>query len=162
MATFGTDHGSSGTSLTVTNLHSLANGSFWKSASVNFDTNGPMWVEIQLRLVTASSGAGSANGYANLYIARSIDNSAFNANISSGEGAWTSTNPTLAVYAKSLQFLKRLAMETTQTASYTWDISAVLQNPPKYCVFVVENQCGKALSSSGNTLTYLENKLISA
>src|SRR5574338_428192 len=156
MATVSTTHGGSPTSLAVTALHSAATNTFWKSAAIDFTTNDPVWVQLQVKLVTAASGAGSATGYANVYLACSNDNSTYDANISAGDAAWSSTNPTTAEYAKSLRFLGRMAMGTTQTSSYTWVGTFNFDNPPKYAVVVVENQCGKALNSSGNVVSYLE------
>ena len=138
MATISTSYGSSPTSLTVTNLHSLATGSFWKSAAIDCSSNKPVWVQLQVKLVSDDSGAGSATGYANVYLAASADNSVYDANITAGEGAWSSTNPTTAVYAKSLRFVGRIPMETTQTASYTWASTFIIEFPPKYFCIVIE------------------------
>lgn len=151
--------GASPTALAVTALHSLANASFWKSAAINFSTTGPVNVQLQVVLVTAASGAGSATGYANVYMACSGDNSQYDSNISAGDAAWSSTNPTTAEYAKSLLLLGRIPMGTTQTASYTWAKTFFLDfaQIPKYAVIVVENLSNKALAASGSAVTYLQN-----
>ena len=159
MATVTTNYGTSPVSLAVTALHSLATNSFWKSAAINFGTNDPVWVQLQVKLVTASTGSGIVTGYSNVYLACSNDNSQYDANISPGDAAWSSTNPTTAAYAKSLRFIGRLPMETGQTASYTWAGTFNIELPPKYAVVVIENQTNKSLNSSGNAVTYLENTL---
>ena len=162
MGAITTQHGASPVSLAVTALQSAATNTFWKSAAIDFTVNDPVWVQLQVKLVTAASGAGSATGYANVYLACSNDNSTYDAAITAGDAAWSSTNPTTAVYAKSLRFIGRIPMETTQTASYTWTATFSIELPPKYAVVVVENQCGKALNSTGNAVTYLENLLNAA
>lgn len=151
--------GASPTALAVTALHSLANASYWKSAAFNFSTSSPINAQVQVVLVTAASGAGSATGYANVYMACSSDNSQYDSNISAGDAAWSSTNPTTAEYAKSLQLLGRIPMGTTQTSSYTWAKTFFIDfaQIPKYAVIVIENQCNKALHSSGNAVTILQN-----
>jgi hypothetical protein len=161
MATASSSLDTSATSLAVTNLHSRATGEYWKSASINFTTNSALWVDIQVKLVGAGTGAGSASGYSDVWLARSQDNTTFDANISAGDAQWTSTNPTLAEYSKSLYRLGRIPMGTTQTASYTWVGSFIIPigEVPNYGVVVIGNFSNKAYNSTGSTVTYIENKI---
>lgn len=149
------------TSLAVTALHSRANGEYWKSASINFTTNSALWVDFQVKLVTAGTGAGSASAYSDVWLARSHDGTTFDANITAGDAQWTSTNPTLAEYAKSLYYLGRIAMGTTQTASYTWVKSFIVPagEVPNYACVVIFNQSNKAYNTTGSSVSYIENKI---
>lgn len=115
---------------------------------------------MQVKLVTAATGAGLATSYSNVMMASSNDNTSFDANITPGDAVWSSTNPTTAEYSKSLMFLGRIAMGTTQTASYTWTGTFFVPpgSVPKYGVIVVENQSNKALAASGSAVSLLENK----
>lgn len=160
MATVTVLYGTSPVTVTATALQSLAASAFWKSPSVNFSTNSAVFVTVQVVLTTASTTAGSATGYSNVYLAQSPDGTTFDANITAGDAVWSSTNPTTAEYAKALLLLGRIPMGTTQTASYVWGGSFVLPigGYSKYGVFVVENQSGKALAASGSSITYMENR----
>lgn len=159
MSTVTTNFGSSATSLAVTALNGLANAAFWKSASINFSTNSPVSVIFQVSLTTQGGGAGSATGYANVFMACSHDGSTWDSTISAGDATWSSTNPTTVEYSKSLQLLGRMSMGTTQTANYVWTKTFLIPagEVPKYAVIVVENECNKTLAASGCTVTYLEN-----
>ena len=119
MATVSTLFGASPTALAVVALNGLANGAFWKSAAITWSTNSPAFVTLNVTLVTAATGAGTALAYSDVYLSQSNDGTQYEANITPGDAAWASTNPTTAEYAKSLTILGRIPMGTTQTASYT-------------------------------------------
>lgn len=143
----------------VTALQSLASAAFWKSALITFSTNNPVWVQFQLKLSTANSGAGSATGYANLFLACSTDNTTWDASISAGDATWTNTAPSTAEHSKSFLLLGRMSMATTVTTTQVHTKSFFLPpgSVPKYGILVVENASGKALLSSGNAVYYIEN-----
>lgn|SRR5574337_1035028 len=151
-----TNYGASPVSLAVTALLSLATATFWKSASINFSTNDPIWVELQVKISTANTGAGLATGYTNVYLACSNDNSVFDANITPGDATWT---PSPATNNKSLRFLGRIPMESTATTTLVYVSTFNIELPPKYGCVVIENQSGKAFLNSACTVTYLENTL---
>lgn len=161
MATVSSLLDTSATSLAVTALHSRATATYWKSASFNFTTNSALWVDVQVKLVTAATGAGLATAYSDVFLATSQDNTTFDANITAGDAQWTSTDPTLAEYSKSLRKLGRIAMGTTSTSSFTYVASFVIPigTIPNYGVFVIANQSNKSLAASGSTVTVIENKI---
>lgn len=157
MAVVTTTFGASPTALAVTALHSIANNTFWKSAAVNFSTNSPMFILVQVTLVTSTT-AGSATGYSNVYLACSPDGTDYDANLTAGDAAWTSTSPSAAEQSKSFQLLGRISMQSTAAASYTYRRSFFVppSTLPKYGVFIIENQRGATLAASGNAVKYLE------
>lgn len=156
MATVKTAYGSSPTSLAVTALVSLANAAFWKSAAIDFTTNAPVWVELQVKISTANTGAGLLTGYSNVYLSCSNDNSVYDGNITPGDATWT---PSPTTNNKSLRFLGRIPMESTATTTLVYVSTFNIELPPKYAVVVIENQSNKAFLSSACTVTYLENIL---
>lgn len=150
--------GASPVALAVTALQSLASTAFWKSAAIAFTTNIES-VEIQVAISTANSGAGSATGYLNVYLACSIDNTTYDGRLSAGDATWAPTAPVTAEAVKQLQFLGRMSLGSVATTTITGARHFFLLpgTIPKYGVIVIENATGKALLSSGNAVTYLEN-----
>lgn len=143
----------------VTALQSLANAAFWKSALITFSTNNPVWVQFQLKLSTANSGAGLAAGYANLFLACSTDNTTWDSSISAGDAAWTNTTPSVAEQSKGFLLVGRMSMScaATTTQVHTKSFFIPPGSVPRYGIIVVENACGKTLLSSGNAVYYIEN-----
>lgn len=156
MAAVTTTHGGSPVSLAVTALVSLASAAFWKSESINFSTNDPVWVELQVKISTANTVAGSATGYSDVYLSCSNDNSVFDGNITAGDATWT---PSPTTNYKSLRFVGRIPMESTATTTLVYVSTFSIELPPKYAVVVIQNGSGKAFLSSACTVTYLENTL---
>lgn len=161
MAVSSITFGSSATSLAVTALNSLASAAFWKSAAIDFTANDPLCVILQVKISTANTGAGSATGYLNVYMACSNDNSVYDGTIAAGDAAWTTTAPATAESAKGLQFLGRISHNATATTTnvLTRTFFIPFGQVPKYAVIVIENATGKGLLSSGNSVTYLENTI---
>lgn len=159
MAVVTTTFGSSATSLAVTALNSLASSAFWKSAAIDFTVNDPVSVIFQVKISTANSGAGSATGYLNVYLACSNDNSVYDGTITAGDATWTTTAPATAESLKSLQLLGRISHMATATTTNVLTKTFFLPagTVPKYAVVVIENGTGKGLLGSGNSVTYLEN-----
>ena len=157
MAVVTTTFGSSPTALAVTALHSIATNTFWKSAQVNFSTNSPVFVIVQVTLVTSTT-AGSATGYSNVYLACSLDGTDYDVNLTAGDAAWTNTTPSAAEQSKSLQLLGRISMQTTAASSYTYRKTFFVPPGavPKYGVFVIENQRGATLAAAGSLVEYME------
>lgn len=149
------------TDLAVTALQSLAANAFWKSASINFTTNDPHYVSIQVALATANTGAGIPTGYANVYLSCSSDNSQFDADMSAGDATWTTTAPPTAESAKQLQLLGRLAFGvaagTTTTVQGTRTFFIAPGNVPPYGLVVVEN-VNKPLLATTNLVRVVQYK----
>lgn len=137
---------------TVTNLHSLGDGSFWQSAGLNNETEGAIGADVHVKLGTTTT-AGDANGYANVHIARSAEEAADYAGEASGSEGSYAPNPSAREQSKNLRFIGRLAMKADETTARTYHaVIEVADLPPDFAL-IIENQSGAALASSGNEVT---------
>jgi len=148
--------------LTVTNLHSLADASFWQSASVDNNVDKAVWIEVFVTLQTTTT-AGSATGYANIYLAESPDGGTdFSGNASGTEGSYAPA-PSAGENSKNLRPLGQIAMKADETTARTYRKNFVLApfTVPKSYSIVIENRTGAALNSAGNAVEILKNKVTS-
>ncbi|MGB8274056.1 MAG: hypothetical protein WCF16_02170 [Alphaproteobacteria bacterium] len=159
MATIKPSYGSA-SALTVTNLQSLANNSFWQSAGQDNDTDLAKTVDVFVTLGTTTT-VGSATGYANVYVAPSADGGSTFAGAASGSEGSYAPSPSAAEQSKNLVFLGRIAMKADETTARTYSAQFTIGpdfDVPKNYSLVIENQTGAALASSGNAVGLLKNQ----
>lgn len=166
MVDFYDAYGSSPTSLTVTNLHSLANNSFWQSDEIDVDAQNAEDIHLLIALSTNTS-VGSATGYCNVYAAPSLDNTTFAADASGAEGSYAPTTPSAAEQVKNAVLVTSVAMKADETTARVYErivglAAAFGGRVPKYVSFIIENKTGAALNSSGNLVSYLKVYGVSA
>lgn len=152
MTTTRKTYDTSPSSLTVTNLHSLGNDSWWQSAGLSNvgttgdNTDGAGIVRIHLRIITTTTAA-SAVGKVTIYVAESLDGGTIYAGGASGsEGSYTITGNS----NEQLRYVDSVAIDATETTARTYDFATRLVDVPKDYSFVVHQETGQALASSGN------------
>lgn len=147
------------TALTVTNLHSLANGSWWQSAAIDNGTVKGHYAELFITILTTTSAA-SAVGTIDVYMAGSTDAGTDYAGGASGsQGSYTpSTND-----GAELTLIAALTCDATETSARTYKYHVVINGPlPEDFAIVIENNSGQALGASTNAVEYRLNKYDSA
>lgn len=139
--------------LTVTNLHSLADGSYWQSAAFTLSAL-PFDISILTALSTNTS-AGSATGYARCWLAPSLDGTTFAGDASGSEGAYSPSTPSAAEQVKNLIPLGIVQMKADETTARVYEkvhsaLAAIKGAMPYACSLVIQNKTGQAFASSGN------------
>lgn len=139
--------------LTVTNLHSLANDSFWQSAAFTL-TDKPFDILILTALSTNTS-VGSASGYARAWLAPSLDGTTFAGDASGTEGSYAPTTPSAAEQSKNLIPLGIVQMKADETMARVYEkihsaLAALKGAMPYACSLVIQNKTGQAFASSNN------------
>ena len=143
-------------SLTVTNLHSLANGSFWQSDAVDNGTVLGMWLEIFLTILTTTTAAADALGTVDLYFAGSLDGGTdFQGGASGTEGSYAITGDN---DEKHLDLIRSLSCDAIETTARTYKYRAVVHDLPEDFALIIANQSGAALGASINAVEYRINK----
>ncbi len=153
MATFKPSYAASPDALTVTNLHSLGDGAFWESANRDNDVDKALAIDIFITLVSTTT-AGDADGYANVYIAASVDGGTDFAG-TSPDGT-ESTETFVASQYKNMDRIGTIPMDASETTARTFKQNFRVDLPPKDYVIVIEQQSGVALGSSGNLVEIME------
>ena len=149
----GTSFGTN-TSLTVTNLQSLGDNSFWQSAKID-NTDG-LWAEVFLTIVTTTT-AGDAIGRVDIYIAGSNDGGTDFAGGATGtEGTYTDSANTRVA---QLRQVGSMTIDASETTARTLKFQVAVQDLPEDFAIVLGNQTGTAIASSGNAVEYRLNKI---
>lgn len=157
MATVTVNYGTN-TALTVTNLHSLGDGSYWQSASINNSTIKGLWVEVFITILTTTTAG--TNGTVELYIANSTDGGTdFAGGASGSEGTYTDT---ANVDPDDLEYIGTMQVDATETTARTYKWRGSHHNVGEHFSFVIRNNCGAALGASTNAVEYRLNKYDSA
>lgn len=145
------------TALTVTNLHSLGNGSWWQSAKIDNGTIKGFWMEVFVTVLTTTT-AGS-NASIDFYMARSTDGGTDFAGGASGtEGSYTVT----ANSEDQLQLLASMPVDASETTARTFKYSFVVHDIGEDYSILAENNTGTALGASTNAVEYRIHKYDSA
>ena len=145
--------------LTVTNLQSLANGSYWQSAKIDNTPLG-MWIEIFLTIVTTTTVAADALGTIDLYFAGSVDGGVdFQGQASGTEGAYAITGNN---DQKHLDLIRSLSCDAIEATARTYKYRALKHDLPEDFAIIIANQSGAALGAAGNTVEYRINRYDSA
>jgi len=152
--TYGTN-----TALTVTNLHSLGDGSYWQSAAIDNGTVLAQWAEVFVTILTTTT-AGSATGTVGLYLANSTDGGTdFAGGASGSEGAYTDT---ANVDPKHLKLIAVFPCDASEVSARTYKYHAVIDSLSEDFVLVLRNGSGTAIGASTNAVEYRLNKYTSA
>lgn len=145
--------------LTVTNLHSLGDGSYWQSAVVDNGTIKGMWAEVFLTIATTTT-AGDADGHVELYYAGSVDDGTdFSGGASGSEGSYTDSGD---VDPDDLEIVGVMPIDASETTARTYKKRFVIPYISEDFALVIRNQSGAALASSGNAVEVQINKYDSA
>lgn len=142
-------------SLTVTNLHSLANSAttVWRSAAV--DNTSDLWEDAQVVVTLAFSGTAPGNSRCAYVYAYSGDGSDYARPANGSEG--TTTIPDVTTNANALRLLGVVPYNTTGETVRTcaFSVAAAFGGslPPKWGVCIV-NHSGAALASSGSSVVW--------
>jgi len=121
MATVTTNYGTN-TALTVTNLHSLGNGSWWQSASIDNTSTKALWMEVFVTILTTTTAGSNAN--VDVYLAGSNDGGTDYAGGASGsEGSYTVT----ANSSDQLRFIGSMPVDASETTARTfkWQVAVM-------------------------------------
>jgi len=158
MATITQNFGTN-TALTVTNLHSLGDGSYWQSATIDNGTVKGFWVELFITILTTTT-AGSADGYIEVYYAGSTDGGTDLAGGASGsEGAYTNSGNN---NVKHMQTIDVLPCDASETTARTFKYRAIFRDIGEDFSIVIGNQSGTAIGASTNAVEYRLHKADSA
>lgn len=146
-------------SLTVTNLHSLGDGSFWQSNDRDNEANDlAISVDVYVELHTTTT-AGDANGYATVYLAENVKGTAeYTGEASGSEGSYA-PGEGAAENAPNLRELGTIHMPADETTAREFAKLFKIDDPPANYSIVIENQSGAALASSGNEVVLLPKQL---
>jgi len=145
------------TALTVTNLHSLGNGSWWQSATIDNGTIKGMWMEVFVTILTTTT-AGS-NATVDIYMARSNDGGTdFSGGASGSEGSYTVT----ANSSDQLQFIQSMPVDASETTARTFKFGFPVHDIGEDFSIVIENNSGTALGATVNAVEYRIHKYDSA
>lgn len=147
------------TALTVTNLHSLADGSFWQSAVIDNGTVKGMWIELFITILTTTSAA-SAVGTIDVYYSGSTDGGTdFAGGASGSEGSFTnSANNSV----NHMELIGSLYCDATETSARTFKYRLAFGPIGEDFAIVIGNNSGQALGASTNAVEYRLHKYDSA
>lgn len=150
MATITQDFGTN-TSLTVTNLHSLADGSFWQSSAIDNGTTKGFILELFITIATTTTAASNV-GYIDVYYAGSTDGGTDFAGGASGtEGSYTNSGNN---NVRHMELIASLYCDATETTARTFEYRRNFRDIGEDFSIVIGNQSGAALASSGNLVEY--------
>ena len=156
MATLNETYGSP-ISLTVTNLHSLSDGSYWQSESLDNGTSGGWDYHVRAKLATTTTAA-SAQGHALIFVATSNDGTDFDGEASGTEGSYA-PNPGADEQSRNLYGPKVVSMQADETTARDYErqvsVRSVCGFMPKFFSLVILNNTGTGLASSGNEIEYV-------
>jgi hypothetical protein len=145
------------TALTVTNLHSLGNGSWWQSAAIDNGTVKGFWLELFVTILTTTT-AGS-DGTVDVYYAGSTDGGTdFAGGASGSEGSYTVTGNS----DEQLQLIASIPIDASETTARTYKWRGVVDNIGEDFAILIENNTGTALGVSTNAVEYRLHKYDSA
>jgi len=154
-------YGSTAQPLTVANLHSLGDGNYWNSSAIGNTSTSAVWVDIQVRLVTTAT-VGDSEGFADVFIAGSADQTNFAGGVNSTEGTF-SGNPSSSEQSRNMDFMGRVVMPSDDTSASTF--TKIFRTAPfdvyKDFVILINNESGAALASTGNAVSVLKNQVSS-
>jgi len=151
--TYGTN-----TSLTVTNLHSLGDGSYWQSAVIDNGTVKGQWAEFFVTILTTTT-AGDAQGTIELYVANSTDaGTDFAGGATGSEGSYTDT---ANVDPDDLLLFAVMPCDASETTARTYKFHCLLEGLSEDFAIVIRNESGAALGASTNLVEYRLNKYTS-
>lgn len=158
MATLNETYSASPTSLTVTNLHSLADGSYWQSDSIDNGTEGGWDFHVRVKLATTTTSA-SAQGHALFFVATSNDGTDFDGEASGTEGSYAPV-PSADEQSINLYGPKVIAMKADETTARDFErqisVRATCGFMPKYFSLVILNNTGHTFASSGNEVEHVK------
>lgn len=158
MATITQNFGTN-TSLTVTNLHNLADGSFWQSAVIDNGTIKGFILELFITIATTTTAA-SAVGYVDVYYSGSTDGGTdFSGGASGSEGSYTNSGDN---NVRHMELIASLYCDATETTARTFKYRRNFRDIGEDFSIVIGNQSGAALASSGNAVEYRIHKADSA
>ena len=145
------------TALTVTNLHSLGDGSWWQSDVLDNGTIKGLWMELFITILTTTT-AGS-NGTCDIYMAGSVDGGAdFEGGASGSEGSYTVT----ANSEDQLTPIGAMPVDASETTARTFKKRFVVHDIGEDFSILIENNSGTALGSATNAVEYRLHKYDSA
>ncbi len=145
------------TALTVTNLHSLGNGSWWQSAKIDNGVIKGLWIELFVTILTTTT-AGS-NATVDIYMARAVDGGTDYAGGASGtEGSYTVT----ANSSDQLQLIGSMPVDASETTARTFKFALQVDQLSEDFSIVIENNSGTALGATVNAVEYRIHKYDSA
>lgn len=144
------------TTLTVTNLHSLASSATagWQSAVVDNTTNLYLDALVQIVLDFANTGASVSKG-AYVYAYGGIESGVYSNPASGSEGAITLTDVTTTPQnLRMLGFIPYTTQDEVAESSPMSVAAAFGGVLPPFWGVVIMNHSGAALAASGNTVKY--------
>ena len=145
------------TALTVTNLHSLGNGSWWQSAVIDNGTIKGIWMEIFVTILTTTT-AGS-NASCDVYMAASVDGGTdFEGSASGTEGSYTVT----ANSEDQLTVIGYMSVDASETTARTFKKRFVVHDIGEDFSILIENNSGTAIGATTNAVEYRIHKYDSA
>jgi len=145
------------TALTVTNLHSLGDATWWQSAAIDNGTVKGFWLELFITILTTTT-AGS-DGTVDVYLAGSTDGGAdFAGGASGSEGSYTVVGNS----DEQLQLIASISIDASETTARTYKARLFVDNIGEDFSIVIENNTGTALGSTVNAVEYRIHKYDSA
>ena len=145
------------TALTVTNLHSLGNGSWWQSAAIDNGTIKGLWMELFITILTTTT-AGS-NATCDVYMAGSVDGGTdFEGNASGTEGSYT----VVANSEDQLTLIGGMPVDASETTVRTFRKRFVISDIGEDFSILIENNTGTAIGATVNAVEYRLHKYDSA
>lgn len=143
------------TALTVTNLQSLGDASYWQSAVIDNGTVKATHAEVFITILTTTT-AGDANGTIDLYYAGSTDGGTdFAGGATGSEGTYTDTGD---VDPDNLQFIRSFPCDASETAARTYKYHCFLDYLSEDFALVICNNSGTGLGATTNAVEYRLNK----
>ncbi len=142
--------------MTVTALQSLADDSYWQSGPITL-TALPLDIHIGLALKTNAS-AGSAQGYARIFLAPLVDGSSvYAADASGSEGSYAPSTPSAQEQIKNAIPLGVVSMKADETTARVYEklisvLAAWKGAMPQGAVIIIHQKTGQALDSANNAI----------
>lgn len=141
------------TALTVTNLHSLGDGSWWQSASIDNGTIKGMWAEIFVTILTTTTAGSDAT--VDIYYAGSTDaGTDFAGGASGSEGSYTVTGNS----NEQLKLIDSMPVDATETTARTYKFRTIVHDIGEDFAILIQNNTGTALGASTNAVEYRIHK----
>ena len=145
----------SNTALTVTNLHSLGDGSYWQSAKIDNGTVKGFWAEVFVTILTTTT-AGSAAGYIELFHAGSVDaGTDFAGGATGSEGSYANTGN---LDINDADVVGNMACDASETTARTYRKRFVIHNLSEDFALLIGNQSGTAIGATVNAVEYRLHK----